>query len=59
MNFIFREIQTINTILWQITVLPQLKQHENRSSFHIYLKHKMNMNEHQNVFYSNRVAHHF
>ncbi len=61
---IFKEIQTINTILWlfnmlwQITVLPQFK-HVNRSSFHIYLKHEMNMNKHQKVFYFNLGTHHF
>ncbi len=52
---ILKEIQTINIVLWlfnvswKITVLPQFKQ-VNRSSFHIYLKHEMNMNEHQKVF---------
>ncbi len=53
---IFKEIQTINTVLWlftnvswQITVLPLFK-HVIRSSFHIYLKHEMNMNKHQKVF---------
>ncbi len=61
---IFKEIKTINTVLWlfnvswQITVLPQFK-HVNRSSFHIYLKHEMNMNKHQKVFYFNRGTHHF
>ncbi len=61
---IFKEIQTINTVLWlfnvswQITVLPQFK-HVNRSSFHIYLKHEINMNKHQKVFYFNRGTHHF
>ncbi len=56
---IFKEIKTINTVLWlfnvsrQIAVLPRFK-HVNRSSFHIYLKHEMNMNKHQNVFYFNR-----
>ncbi len=61
---IFKEIQIINTILWlfnvswQITVLPQFK-HVNRSSFHIYLKHEMNMNKHQKVFYFNHGTHHF
>ncbi len=61
---IFKEIQTINTVLWlfnvlwQITVLPQFK-HVNRSSFHIYSKHEMNMNKHQKVFYFNRGTHHF
>ncbi len=60
----FKEIQTINTVLWlfnvlwQITVLPQFK-HVNLSSFHIYLKHEMNMNKHQKVFYFNRGTHHF
>ncbi len=55
---IFKEIQTINTVLWlfnvswQITVLPQFK-HVIWSSFHIYLKHEMNMNKHQKVFYFN------
>ncbi len=61
---IFKEIKTINTVLWlfnvswQITVLPQFK-HVNRSSFHIYLKHEMNMNKHQKVFYFNRGTQHF
>ncbi len=61
---IFKEIQTINTALWlinvswQITVLPQFK-HVNRSSFHIYLKHEINMNKHQKVFYFNRGTHNF
>ncbi len=61
---IFKEIQTINTILWLfnvswlITVLPQFK-HVNRSSFHIYLKHEMNMNKHQKVFYFNGGTHYF
>ncbi len=61
---IFKEIQTINTVLWlfnvswQITVLPQYK-HVNRSSLHIYLKHEMNMNKHQKAFYFNRGTHHF
>ncbi len=60
---IFKEIKT-NTVLWlfnvswQITVLPQFK-HVIRSSFHIYLKHEMNMNKHQKVFYFNRGTHHF
>ncbi len=55
---IFKEIKTINTVLWlfnaswQIIVLPQFK-HVIRSSFHIYLKHEMNMNKHQKVFYFN------
>ncbi len=30
------------------------KQHVNRSSVHIYLKHKINMNEHCIIFYFNR-----
>ncbi len=65
---IFKEIKTISTILWlfnvswQITVLPQFKP-VNRSSFHIYRKHEMNMNKHQNkhqkVFYFNRGTNHF
>ncbi len=61
---IFKEIKTINTVLclfnvsWQITVLPQFK-HVNRSSFHVYIKHEMNMNKHQKVFYFNRGTHHF
>ncbi len=61
---IFKEIKTINTVLWlfnvswQIIVLPQFK-HVNRTSFHIYLKHEMNMNKHQKVFYFNRGTHHF
>ncbi len=61
---IFKEIQTINTVLWlfnvswQITVLPQFK-HVIRSSFHNYLKHEINMNKHQKVFYFNRGTHHF
>ncbi len=61
---IFKEIQTINTVLWlfnvswQITVLPQFK-HVNRSSFHIYLKHEINMNKHQKVFNFNSGTHHF
>ncbi len=45
-------------VSWHITVLPQFK-HVNRSSFHIYLKHEMNMNKHQKVFYFNRGTHHF
>ncbi len=40
-------------VSWQITVLPQFK-HVNRSFFHIYLKHEMDMNKHQKVFYFNR-----
>ncbi len=61
---IFKEIQTINNsfvslnVSWQITVLPQFK-HVNRSSFHIYLKHEMNMNKHQKEFYFNCGTHHF
>ncbi len=61
---IFKEIQTINTVLWlfnvswQITVLPYFK-HVHRSSFHIYVKHEMYMNKHQKVFYFNRGTHHF
>ncbi len=53
-----------NTVLWlfnvswQITVLPQFK-HVNRTSFHIYIKHEMNMNKHQKVFYFNRRTQHF
>ncbi len=60
---ILKEIQTINTVLclfnmpWQITVLPQFK-HMNWSSFRIYLKHEMNMNKRQKVFYFNRGTHH-
>ncbi len=52
-------IQSINTILWlfnvswQITVAPQFKRHVNQSSFHIYLKHEINVNEHLKVFYFN------
>ncbi len=42
---------------WPIIVLPQFK-HVNRSSFHIYLKHEMNMNKHQEVFYFNCRTHH-
>ncbi len=55
---IFKEIKTINTVLWLFNavvtdiVLPQFK-HVIRSSFHIYLKHEMNMNKHQKVFYFN------
>ncbi len=37
---------------WQITALPQWR--VNQSYFHIYLKHKINMNEYQNIFYFNR-----
>ncbi len=61
---IFKEIQTINTVLWlfnvswHIAVLPQFK-HVNRSSFHSYLKHELNMSKHQKVFYFNRGTHHF
>ncbi len=61
---IFKEIQTIKpvlwlfNVLWQITVLPHFK-HVNQSSFHIYLKHEINMNKHQKVFYFNRGTHHF
>ncbi len=40
------------------TVLPQFK-HVNRLSFHIYLKHEINMNKHQKVFYFNLGTHHF
>ncbi len=43
---------------WQITVLPQFK-HVNRSSFHIYIKHEININKHQKVFYFNRGTHQF
>ncbi len=39
---------------WQIAAVSQFKWHVSRSSFHIYLKHKINMNEHQKVFYVNR-----
>ncbi len=39
---------------WYLTVLPQFKLHMNRSSFHIYLMHEINTNEHQNIFYLNR-----
>ncbi len=61
---IFKEIQTINTVFVALqcvvthAVLPQFK-HVNRSSFHIYLKHELNMNKHQKVFYFNRGTHHF
>ncbi len=61
---IFKEIKSINTVLWlfnvswQITALPQFK-HVNRTSFHINLKHDMNMNKHQTVFYLNRGIQHF
>ncbi len=61
---ILKEIQTINTVLWlfnvswQITVLTQFK-YVNRSCFPIYLKHEMNMNKHQKVFYFNRGKHYF
>ncbi len=60
----FKEIKSINTVLWlfnvswQITALPQFK-HVNRTSFHINLKHDMNMNKHQTVFYLNRGIQHF
>ncbi len=55
---ILKEIQTINIVLclfnvsWQITLMPQFN-HVNRSSFHIYLKHDLNMNKHQKVFHFN------
>ncbi len=61
---IFKEIQTINTVLWlfsvswQIAVLPQFN-HVNRSSFHIYIKHEITINKHQKVFYFNHGTHHF
>ncbi len=54
-----QDIQTINTVFWlfyvswQIAVAPQFKRHMKRSSFHIYLKHEININEHQKVFYFN------
>ncbi len=41
-----------------MNVLPQFK-HVNRWSFHIYFKHKRNMNKHQKVFWFNRRTHHF
>ncbi len=54
----FKEIQTINTVLWLFNmswqIEAQFKRHVNRSSFHIYLKHEINMNEHWKVFYFNR-----
>ncbi len=61
---ILKEIQTINivfwlfNVLWQITVLPQFK-HMNRSSFHIYLKHEINMNKYHKVFNFNHGTHNF
>ncbi len=39
-------------VSWQITLMPQFN-HVNRSSFHIYLKHELNMNKHQKVFHFN------
>ncbi len=40
--------QTINNVLWLFHVPYQIAvAHMNRLSFHIYLKHKINMNEHQ------------
>ncbi len=38
---------------YYLHVSQLLKQHVNRSSFHIYLKHETNMNKHHNIFYFN------
>ncbi len=47
------KIQSWDKKSWHITVVPHFKQHVNRLSFHIYLKHEINMNEHENAFYFN------
>ncbi len=49
----------LNKILWLFNVLcpistaPQFKQQVKRSSLHVYIKHEINLNEQQTVFYFN------
>ncbi len=55
----FKEIQTINTVLWLFSVSWQISSNTWTDNPHIYLKHEMNINKHQKVFYFNRGTHHF
>ncbi len=50
---IYKEIQTINTLMRDYCTASVKAPHEPIIfTFHIYLKGKINMNEHQNAFYT-------